>query len=456
MGVGSQTEEYDEKSSDNSAPFSPGYTSYAMSLLLVIYILNYLDRQVVNILAEPIKQDLQLADWQLGLMSGLAFAVLYTILGLPIARVAERANRPYIISTAVGVWSFFTVICGFAQQFWHLVLARIGVGVGEAGCTPPAHSLIMDYTPPEKRSSALAFYGMGVPLGSLLGMAFGGIVADAYGWRVAFFIAGAPGLVLAILVVLTLKEPRERMRRQSQKLATSSVTFMDTLRVLAKKRSFVFLAAATALKAFISYGKAPFIASFFVRSHGDDVAVAASSLGKVFGVNLQTMGFLGIALGVIAGLGGVLGLWCGGRLADRLGTQDARRYMYIPAVGAFLSVPSFLAILMLPSLTLSLLFVGIHAFVTGLSYGPQYTAAFSVVPGHMRATTSAIMLFCINLIGLGLGPLIVGIGSDLLAVDQGSADGLKSSLMIAGFMGLVVTVLYILAARTIRADVHRE
>jgi predicted MFS family arabinose efflux permease len=192
---------------------SPGYRSYALGLLLVIYIFNFVDRQVVNILAEPIKNELKLADWQLGMMSGFAFAIFYTVLGLPIAQLAERKNRPWIIASALAAWSVFTALCGLAQNFVHLVLARIGVGVGEAGCTPPAHSLITDYVPKEKRASAIAFYSMGTPLGGLVGTSLGGVIADAYGWRTAFLICGLPGLALAVVVVLSLVEPRIKKLR---------------------------------------------------------------------------------------------------------------------------------------------------------------------------------------------------------------------------------------------------
>ena len=199
----------------SASPYSPAYTRYAMFLLLGIYIVNFLDRAVVNILAEPIKNDLGLADWQLGLMSGLAFAIFYTVLGIPIARMAERKNRPIIIGTAVALWSGFTALSGTANSFIQLVIFRIGVGVGEAGCTPPAHSLIADYVPKEKRASALAFYSMGTPLGGLLGLVMGGLVADAYGWRAAFLVAGAPGVLFALLCWFTLKEPRKLMAQHS-------------------------------------------------------------------------------------------------------------------------------------------------------------------------------------------------------------------------------------------------
>ncbi|MGP1275131.1 MAG: MFS transporter, partial [Caulobacterales bacterium] len=187
-------------------PLAPSARRYAVGMLLVIYIFNFLDRQIVNILAEPIKLELGVADWQLGMLTGLAFALFYTVLGIPIARYAEKADRVKIISAAVGVWSLFTIACGLAGNFIQLLLARIGVGVGEAGCSPPAHSLITDYTPKEERASALAFYSMGIPLGSLAGMALGGLIADAYGWRMAFFVAGAPGIILAVMAFLTLPE----------------------------------------------------------------------------------------------------------------------------------------------------------------------------------------------------------------------------------------------------------
>ncbi|MDZ4373705.1 MAG: MFS transporter [Phenylobacterium sp.] len=227
---------------EGATPFSKGYTRYAMWLLLGIYIINFLDRQVINILAEPIKEELQLADWQLGLMSGLAFAIFYTVLGIPIARLAERKNRPIIIGSAVAVWSGFTALCATATNFWQLIFYRIGVGVGEAGCTPPAHSLISDYVPKEKRASALAFYSMGTPIGGLLGLVMGGLVADAYGWRAAFLVAGVPGLIFAALAIFTLKEPRRIMAQHANHIAAASATFGETMAYLAKRQTFWFIA----------------------------------------------------------------------------------------------------------------------------------------------------------------------------------------------------------------------
>lgn len=242
------------------APVSAGYRRYALWVLLVIYTLNFLDRQVVNILAEPIKQELGLSDWQLGMMTGLAFAVFYTVLGIPIARLAERGDRPRIIAASVLAWSAFTMLCGLAQNVWQLIAARIGVGVGEAGCTPPAHSLITDYVPKEKRASAIAFYSIGTPLGTLAGMAMGGLVADAYGWRAAFMVAGAPGVIFAVIAALTLVEPRKSLAADLAARAAKPIGFSEALRVLRGKKTFWLVSLAAAIKAFISYGQAPFIA----------------------------------------------------------------------------------------------------------------------------------------------------------------------------------------------------
>ena len=256
-------------SSISEAPYSAGYTRYAMLLLMAIYTVNFLDRSVINILAEPIKNELKLADWQLGMMSGLAFALFYTFLGIPIARMAERRNRPMIIGTSVAVWSGFTALSGAAGNFWQLVLCRIGVGVGEAGCTPPAHSLIADYVPKEKRASALAFYSMGTPLGGLMGLVLGGLIADAYGWRVAFLVAGAPGILFAFLCWFTLREPRKILAEHSARITATQATFRETLSYLMRKKTFWLIALGAAIKAFIGYGHAPFTASFFLRVHGE-------------------------------------------------------------------------------------------------------------------------------------------------------------------------------------------
>ncbi len=432
-------------------PVSAGYRSYAMGLLLVIYILNFVDRQVVNILAEPIKNDLGLLDWQLGAMSGLAFALFYSVLGLPIARMAETNNRPRIIAVSLALWSGFTAVCGLAQNFTQLVLARIGVGIGEAGCTPPAHALITDYVPKEKRASALAFYHMGTPLGSLVGFALGGVVADAYGWRAAFLVCGLPGLLLALVVAFTLVEPRaKRVMADVKAVTVKSATFAQALAVLATKRTFWLIAFAASVKAFIGYGHAPFTASFFYRNHPEEIARMAAMFG------LGPGGFLGLALGIIGGLAGAFGAYFGGVIADKFGQRDFRAYASVPAIAALLTMPVYIIAITLPSAMAAMPLLAINAVLGTLWYGPVYASAQSIAPPHMRATASAILLFIINLIGLGLGPLAVGIMSDVFAIQfhMGPAEGVRWALIGSALFGFAAVALFWLARRTIREDIE--
>ncbi len=423
------------------------YRSYVMVLLLAIYILNFLDRQVVNILAEPIKNDLQLADWQIGLMGGLAFALLYTVLGVPIALLAERKNRSVIIAIAIAVWSGCTAACGLAQNFVQLVLARVGVGVGEAGATPPSHSLIVDYAPKEKRSSALAFYGMGAPLGGLLGMAFGGMVADAYGWRTAFFLAGAPGILFAVLAFFTLKDPRYTGVVPMPR-AENRVTISETLRVLWSKPAFFYTIGGVTIKAFVSIGYSLFLASFFLRNHPEEVARFAASIG------LESIGFLGLTIGLMSGVFGAVGMWLGGQLSDRFAAEDARRNMYICIVAALAFIPPFTVAMLTQSLSISLAALAVTALLSNLHYGPAISSMLSIAPANMRAPASAIQLFIANLIGLGLGPLAVGALSDTLAASMGAAEGLRWALVIASSLGVFAGVSFWMASRTLREDLE--
>jgi MFS family permease len=429
-------------------PVSSGYRRYALWVLLIIYTMNFLDRQVVNILAEPIKRDLGLADWQLGMMTGLAFAIFYTVLGIPIARLAETKNRPFIIGASVAAWSAFTVLCGFTQNFWQLILARIGVGVGEAGCTPPAHSLITDYVPREKRASAIAFYSIGTPLGTLAGMAMGGLVADAYGWRVAFMVAGAPGVLFALVAAFTLVEPRRQLAADIAARARAQIGFMAALAVLATKKTFWLVALAASIKAFVGYGHAPFTASFFFRNHGPEIAQLAAGFG------LKSAGFLGLALGLIGGTAGVIGAWVGGVLADKLGARDLRAYVTVPAVASLITMPVYITAVSLGAPMPAIGLLAITALLGTLWYGPVYATAQSIVDPSMRATASAVLLLIINLIGLGLGPVAVGLLSDVLAGPGGlgEAQGVRWALILSTLLGLVAFGLFWAARKTIREE----
>lgn len=429
---------------------SAGYTRYALGLLMLIYVLNMLDRQVLTILAESIKRDLDLADWQIGAMSGLAFAVLYCFLGIPIARLAERANRPLIIASAVAIWSGFTVLCGLSQNFLQLVLSRIGVGVGEAGCSPPAISLISDYVPPEKRSSAIALYLAGGPLGVLLGMAIGGVVADHYGWRMAFFIVGAPGLLVGAIAALTLIEPRRRAKisEASAPVAATHHAFLPTLRILWSKRTYRLVVIAVTVKAFIQYGTSTFLASFFFRNHAVELASAAQSFG------LKTAGFLGIVLGVTTGVTGVVGSILGGYLADRFAKRDIRNQARMPAIAILVSTPIYLSALFMDSLVGAMAMLIVPGILNALYYGPAYSIVQGLVEPNMRATATAIMLFILNLLALGLGPLAIGILSDVLSgpMGMGDAAGIQWSLAVFILLGFPSSLLFYAAGTTLREE----
>ena len=425
--------------------YSKAYTRYAMWLLLGVYIVNFVDRSIINILAEPIKQELNLADWQLGLMSGLAFAILYTFLGIPVARLAERSHRPRIIAAAAVTWSGFTVLCAFAGNFWQLLLFRVGVGVGQSGCTPPAHSLIVDYHPIEKRASAIAFYSLGGAIGTLLGLVMGGLVYDAFGWRVSFMVAGSPGLLFAVLAFFTLKEPRRRLAQHATTVAAASSTFGQTMAYLAKTPTFWFVAFGATI--FNFGGGVAFTASFFLRNHTAEMNLLAQGLG------LKAVGFLGLAIG-LTNVGGALDIWLGGWITDRFGTRDLRNYIVAPAIAALLIIPVRLTIYTVDSALVALSFLAVSAFLGGFWWGPVFSVGQSVVPSHMRATSAAIILFTINLLGAGMGPLVLGLLSDYFnhGLGMGPAEGVRWALIASVVTGLGAFISFWMARRTIRQD----
>ena len=430
-------------------PLSPVKFRVAMLILLSVYVLNFLDRQVINILVEPIKQELGLADWQLGMLTGFAFAIFYALAGIPIARYAERGNRPYIIGTAVACWSAFTIFCGMAGNFVQLLMFRFGVGIGEAGGVPPAHSLISDYAPREKRASSLAFFHMGLPIGALMGLALGGLVADAYGWRAAFIIAGAPGFIVAVLLFVVLPEPRQAAK-SGLVTATHKIGFVETLKFLIRKRTFRFVLAGATLVSFVTYAHQTFIAAFFFRAHGPEMAAIASGFG------LGPGGFLGISLGLITGVAGSVGIWLGGKLADRGSGSDFSAYCKVPAYSLVLFVPVQFATFMAPSVALALIGFIPSILLASMWIGPVQASVQSVAPPQMRATASAILLLTMNLIGLGLGPVLLGVTSDFnsAVLKMGPAEGIRWSLVFFTLPALIAAALFWFARNDVRRDLE--
>ncbi|RME68778.1 MAG: MFS transporter, partial [Alphaproteobacteria bacterium] len=368
---------------------------YVLGLLVLVYTFNFIDRQIVGILAIPIKADLGLSDTQLGLMGGLAFALFYTALGIPIALLADRTSRTWIMTVALALWSLMTALCGLAQNFWQLFLARLGVGVGEAGGVAPAYSLISDYFPPHQRARAMAAYSFGIPIGSALGIVFGGFIASTIDWRMAFFLVGLAGLVLAPVFRLALREP-PRGRFDTAPRTPGAASLAGVVRVLARKPSFWGVSFAASCSSMMGYGLFFWLPSFFVRSYGITLLQAS------------------LLYGAILLVGGIAGIWLGGMLGDRLGRSRRAAYALVPAAAFALTVPFFVAGVMSPKLVLSGLVLLVPTAL-GLAWlGPVIAAVQHLVPPNMRATASAVFLFINNLIGIGLGTTLIGAISDHL------------------------------------------
>lgn len=416
----------------------PNSLRLTLWILLIVYIFNFLDRQIVNILAEPIARDLGLADWQIGVMTGIAFAAFYTFLGVPIARYADRptTNRVSLISISLVIWSGMTAVSGVAQNFIQLLLARIGVGVGEAGCTPAAHSLIADLAPPEKRASAISFYSLGIPIGGLLGMVIGGVIADAYGWRVAFFVAGVPGILMALVVWLLLRDPRMANLSAGHQPAPVPPIWV-AFREVVSSRAFVYLMIAGTAAAFLGYGKATWTTIFFQRTY----ELSPGQVGFWFGIG--------------GGIAGVLGTWAGGWLADRYGKTNRRHVLTAPAIGMTLAIPLAIAAYWQQTWWIALILIMLPTVLNGLYLGPTYSCAQGLVPVRARAMAAAVLLFVQNLIGLGLGPLFFGILSDVLKPMAGP-ESVRYVLYGAALMGLIPSFFFWRASLRLNDELDKK
>jgi MFS family permease len=407
--------------------------------LLLVYILNFLDRQIVNILAEPIKGELGLSDTQLGLLAGPAFAVFYAVLGIPIARYADNAktNRVWLISICLAVWSGMTAICGFAQNFAQLALARIGVGVGEAGCTPAAHSLIADSVPAEKRSSAIAFFGLGIPIGGLLGLIIGGIVNDQYGWRIALMLVGMPGILLAFLLPLLIRDPRRCADSAHFNTAESPVkaklSIKDAVREVFASKAYLYVFIAASFTAFLSYGKGLWTISFFIRSHGLSTTEA------------------GLAMAVALGISGIIGTWLGGKMADVFGKRDKRHILTLPAIGMAIAAPILFAGYWAEDWRIAVALLILPTILNSAYYGPAYGCVQGLVRPEARAIAASLVVFGQNLIGLGMGPLLFGMLSDWLQPMAGD-ESVRWVLYGAAWLGLIPAFFFWRASLRLTAE----
>lgn len=409
---------------------------FVLSVLLIVYTLNFVDRQILSLLIEPIKEDLSLSDSQLGMLTGIAFALFYSTLGIPIARWADRGSRVNIISISLALWSVMTALCGFAGSYWQLLLARIGVGVGEAGCTPPAHSLIADYFAREERPAALSVYMMGVPLGILAGYLIGGYVNEWFGWRVALFVLGVPGVVMALIVRLTVSEP-VRGAKDGVLVGCQTPPLNQVFRKLWMKKSLRHLIIAMALTAFMGYGMGQWQPAFFIRSHS------------------MTTGELGVYLAFIVGIGGGLGVYIGGWLASKLGSKNERRQLWVLSLSIALTLPFSVLVYLWPNKVGALWLLVPTNVLYFIWHGPAYALIQTSVDSHMRATAAAAALLLVNLIGLGLGPLLIGILSDLLT-PYFQRDSLRVALLVNSFVAPWAAFHFFLSASYVVKDIDSQ
>jgi MFS family permease len=438
--------------SDLSSTRGARYRYVVLAMLILVYTLNFLDRQILGILAKPIKEEFGLSDGQFGLMSGAAFALLYTTLAIPIAWLADRFSRVWIMTAALTLWSGFTALCGFAGGFSALFLARMGVGIGEAGGVAPAYSMLSDYFPKHQRARALAAYAFGIPLGTASGALVGGLLAVHFGWRTAFIAVGLLGVLLAPIFRLVVRDPR----RGGADMAVGDTTTVqapaaplgEVVRVLAAKPSFWLLSFGAASSSVCGYGVALWLPSFFMRSLGLTLRETAWY-------------YSGIAF-----FGGLLGIWLGGVVADRLGAKSKGGYPLTPAIAFLISVPCFLLAMNSGSLvgdlggpmggswaSLALAFA-IFLIPTGLNLawlGPITAAVQHLAPAPMRTTASALFLLINNLLGIAVGTYYFGLVSDLLKPTFGQ-ESLRWSIYTGMGFYLIAAALFFLASRRLARD----
>jgi len=425
---------------DVSAQFRPGYRNYVLLILTLGYVFNFVDRQVMTILLEPIKAEFGASDTQMGLISGLAFALFYATLGVPVARLADRWSRRNVLALSMTTWSAVTAACGVAGSFWQLALLRIGVGIGEAGGTPPSQSLITDYFPPERRAFAQGVLATAPNIGVLVGLFGGALIAEAYGWRNVFFVFGLPGIVLALLLYFTVREPEKpRVTAVNDGSLWAAITGIFSL------PSFLAIAFGVGFAAIPGYGLGVWSPSFLVRVHGMSLVDA------------------GLWLGVIGVIGGSVGTILSGILVDKLAVRDTRWQLRIPALGLLLAMPLQALFLLWPEgsvflvgtkvVPVALLFMALSAIFACFWIAPSYAAVQNLVPGHWRTQASALLLLVFNLLGLGLGPLMVGMLSDALA--HMGAQSVRWALVSSLSMGLVAAAVYWRGASVYRDIVGR-
>lgn len=405
-------------------------------MLMIVYAFNFIDRQILVIVQESIKLEMELSDTQLGLLTGFSFAMFYVTLGIPIAQLADRSNRKNILVSCLSIWSGLTFLTGFAVNYIQLLIARIGVGIGESGCAPQSHSIISDCYPPEKRATALSIFSLGIYIGIFIAYLGGGIINQIYGWRTAFFVMGVPGLLLAAILLFTVKEPTRGAFDKST-IPNSQLSFIQIIKFLLSRRSFVYIFLSVGFTAFVLYGIGNWFPSFLSRYH------------------MLSSKEIGIANAVIIGIGGAIGTFTGGYLGDFFGKAAVKWYLLIPMITVGISVPLAMVALFANHLIVVYAFIFLGVTSMTMYLAPSIACAHMLVPANMRAVTSSILFLSLNFIGLGGGPLFAGAVSDLIKSFAGE-DSLRFSLSLTVCAGLIAAILYNLAASSLSNDLESK
>jgi predicted MFS family arabinose efflux permease len=418
-------------------PISRAYANYVLAILFIAYVFNFIDRQIISILLEPIKQDLGVSDSAMGFLTGPAFAIFYATLGIPIARLGDVWVRRSIIAIGIALWSGMTAASGMVRNFTEMSFARIGVGVGEAALSPPAHSLLADYFPIKRRATALGVYAMGIHVGILFGVLAGGWLEEFWGWRSAFIVVGVPGLVIAALVRWTVREPT-RGGHDEGSADEPAPPVSEVIRFLWSMRSFRHLSLGMAFTAFAGYAFVSWAPTFLRRVHD------------------MSGGELGTKYGLVLGIGGAIGSVLAGLLADRLGRYTVRWWLWVPAIAALAPAPFVLAFFYHPDPNVALTFLFPGLMLAAMYQGPVFSTVQTLVRVRMRAVASGVLLFVTNIIGLGLGPQTVGILNDTVFADYGP-EGIRYSLTaVFVVMGAWGCVHFVLGARALEADLRAK
>lgn len=404
---------------------------YTLFMLVVVFASSHVDRQIMGILGQPIKESLNLSDTQLGLMTGFMFALFYATLGMPMAMWADRGNRRNIIALAISLWSAATAACGIVQNYWQLMLARIFVGVGEAGSNPPSHSIIADLYAPNVRATAMAIFATAVNIGILIGFLLGGWVNEWIGWRWAFVIAGLPGLILGLIVRFTVREP-PRGYVEPELEVKKAPPFFAVVRSMRQQPVVIHFVLGGALASFVGYAVVLWLPVFFVRIHE------------------QGTGVTGTWLALLVGVGGAIGTFCGGYFADRLSNRNPGWRAWVVSIAILVAAPFSIAVYFSPTPLFGFLAFIVPGIVGGVYIGPGFAAIQSQMPIEMRSVAAAVNLFVGNIIGLGVGPFTVGLLSDLLQPAYG-ADSLRVALAALTGVSLWAAAHFYMAGRYLSA-----